>query len=167
MTQLPVVSAYLAAAVDAAREQLQIHSLLHVVGQGSRPGQHKPLVWTQNPTYIGHAAPTFLDNYAYAELERNDVSSSGLLLLGPDTHYPAHSHPADEQYTVLTPGSTFEVGRETYADLCAGTIIEIPSETVHAMWTHEHPLLALYRWTGEITQPARLLVGDVNAGSEN
>lgn len=57
--------------------------------------------WRQNATYAGRVGPDFLANYAYAELIgpagrwSSATAAMGVLLLGADTRYPAHAHPAD------------------------------------------------------------------------
>src|SRR5262249_13521798 len=61
--------------------------------------------WTQNPNYRRKPPdPGFLDRYGYAvivgprdgppALAVDSRVAIGVLLLGPDTHYPLHSHPA-------------------------------------------------------------------------
>ena len=48
-------------------------------------------------------------------------------------------------------------GERQLEALPAGARIHIPPDTPHAMRTGDAPLLAVYLWTGDRTQPARLL----------
>ncbi|MFI4998081.1 MAG: dimethylsulfonioproprionate lyase family protein, partial [Hyphomicrobiales bacterium] len=66
------------------------------------------LAWTQNPNYRrAPPADGFLDNYGWSEWigERgafvSDAIACGVLMLGPDIEYPAHSHEAEELYLPL------------------------------------------------------------------
>jgi hypothetical protein len=100
------------------------------------------LAWRQ--TYTAADLPaTFLDRYGWMELigQRGPVASDriacGFLLLGPDTHYPAHRHDAEEIYIPLA-------GRR----VPPGELVHHPPRMPHAMRTDADALLALYLWRG-------------------
>ena len=102
------------------------------------------------------------DNYAYVELagpgrwfESADIRL-GFLLLGPQSHYPDHCHPAEEAYHVVS--GTAEWWREDtgWTARQAGTLIHHAPLVRHAMRTRDEPLLALYCWAGEIGAHATL-----------
>ena len=70
------------------------------------------LAFTENPSYVASPpSPTFLERYGYAVLVQGRPGSIragaapdlalGVLLLGPETSYPTHVHPAAELYLPL------------------------------------------------------------------
>ncbi|WP_296599663.1 dimethylsulfonioproprionate lyase family protein [Phenylobacterium sp.] len=111
------------------------------------------LRWRQ--TYgSDEADEVFLANYGWTELAGTDglvadpAISAGLLLLGPQTLYPAHSHPAVERYVPLS-------GAAEWWDEDRGWRLEPPLSFIlhragvrHAMRTGREPLLAYFHWSG-------------------
>ena len=81
-------------------------------------------------------------------LIQNPEFRFGLFLLYPDIAYPDHQHAADEIYIVLAGTGEWSLGRGPYRVRRSGTIIDIPSMTVHAMRTAREPTLMLFSWTG-------------------
>ena len=82
-------------------------------------------------------------------LIQNPEFRFGLFLLYPDIAYPDHQHAADEIYIVLAGTGEWSLGRGPYRVRRSGTIIDIPSMTVHAMRTAQEPTLMLFSWTGK------------------
>lgn len=123
------------------------------------------LHWRQNPNYSDAAMGQFgyMDRYAYAELIgptgafAGDDFLLGLLLLGPDLHYPDHAHPAPELYWLLTGPSEWRRAAEPFAERAPGDTIWHPSRVVHATRTGAEPLLAVWFWTRDVSEPARLV----------
>jgi Dimethlysulfonioproprionate lyase len=123
------------------------------------------LAWRQNVNYSDAAMnhPGYMDNYAYAELIGpaglwpGDDFLMGLLVLGPHLHYLDHSHPAPELYWLLTGPSDWRAGSADFASREQGEMIWHPPHKVHATRTGTVPLLALYIWTSDVEQPARLV----------
>lgn len=125
------------------------------------------LTWAQNPNYR-QAPPTadFLDNYGYAviagpadgppALLRHSDCALGVLLLGPETHYPRHHHPAAEIYVPLAAAQWWRDGGPWRREP-AGAVIHHASGVPHATRTTALPLIALYLWTGELETHARLV----------
>jgi mannose-6-phosphate isomerase-like protein (cupin superfamily) len=122
----------------------------------------RDLCWLQNPNYSAESMGQTFDNYAYVELagpgrcfESADIRL-GFLLLGPNTHYPDHHHPAEEAYHVVS--GTAEWWREghDWIERRAGALIHHAPHVRHAMRTRNEPLLALYCWAGEIESHAAL-----------
>ncbi|MBF0528938.1 MAG: cupin domain-containing protein [Deltaproteobacteria bacterium] len=115
------------------------------------------LRWMQCPNYTPeNTSRLFIDNYAYCELIGRDglcwgqTMSMGLMLLGPDTYYPPHSHPSSEcLYTICGRGTWHLAGGPTIS-LPPGAIISIPNGENHAFWSMDTPLLAVYICEGEI-----------------
>jgi hypothetical protein len=125
------------------------------------------LSWTQNPNYRRRPPePTFLDNYGYAVIAGPSdgppalaVAPSlalGVLLLGPNAHYPVHAHPAVEMYYTLTAG---EWWREPgpWRSEPGGTAIYHAPNVRHATRAGAAPLLAVYLWQGDLTTHAALV----------
>jgi hypothetical protein len=79
----------------------------------------------------------------------------GLLLLGPDTLYPPHHHPAEEIYLPLSPGHWWRAG-EDWREQPAGAVIHHPPMCGHATESGRAPLAAIYLWRGEIVTAARI-----------
>lgn len=113
--------------------------------------------WLQNPNYsIASLGSGYVDRYGYVELvgPGRPVESAdllvGLLLLGPDMHYPDHAHPAEEIYHVVAGEADWWREDEGWRRKPPGTLIHHASMVRHAMRTAEEPLLALYCWTGRV-----------------
>lgn len=127
---------------------------------------HPALRWRQNPNYRQSPPdPAFLDNYGYAEIcgSYGLVAAGirfGVLLLGPETCYPAHRHPAEEIYIPLNPGAwqhgEAEIAAGRWANRSPGTIIHHPPEVPHATRGLDRPLAALYLWRGDLVTEAKL-----------
>ncbi len=105
----------------------------------------------------------FLDNYGWSEWigERgafvSDAIACGVLMLGPDIEYPAHSHEAEELYLPLAGNACWRSGESEWRLRAPGTWIHHPSWTVHAMRTAREPLLAAYVWrAGDLSAKSRI-----------
>lgn len=122
------------------------------------------LHWRRNPNYsdVAMGQPGYMQNYAYAELIgpsgpfAGDDFLLGAFLLGPGLHYPDHCHPAPELYWVLTEGSAWRCGDGHFAPRRADDTIWHEPWVSHATRTGQGPLLALYAWTRDTGQSARL-----------
>jgi hypothetical protein len=96
----------------------------------------------------------FLERYGWSELigsrgpVANDRIAVGFLMLGPDVHYPEHSHDAEEIYLPLAGEAEWRRGNEAWRKVKPGTPIHHSSRLVHATRTLADPLLALYLWRG-------------------
>ena len=123
------------------------------------------LAWRQTygPDEVGAA---FIENYGWTELfgargRERAKTAGGLLLLGPNTSYPAHRHEAEEIYLPLSGAADWQQGDAIWRKRPPGTLIHHCSEEIHAMRTGNEPLLALYLWRGErLSQKARLEPAD-------
>jgi hypothetical protein len=127
---------------------------------------HPVLRWRQNPNYRQSPPdPDFLNNYGYAEIcgSYGLIEAHirfGVLLLGPDTCYPPHRHPAEEIYIPLNQGAwqrgDAEIARGHWVERVPGSIIHHPPEVPHATRGLEQPLAALYLWRGDLATEAKL-----------
>jgi hypothetical protein len=87
----------------------------------------------------------------------SDVIACGILLLGRETEYPAHSHEAEELYLPLAGHAWWRSAQSDWRLRAPGTWIHHPSWTTHAMRTRAEPLLAAYVWrAGDLTAKSRL-----------
>jgi hypothetical protein len=105
----------------------------------------------------------FLQNYGWSEWigERgaftSDAIACGVLLLGPNIEYPAHSHEAEELYLPLAGHALWRAGPSDWRLREPGTWIHHPSWTMHAMRTGAEPLLAAYFWrAGDLSAKSRI-----------
>lgn len=120
------------------------------------------LAWGQ--TYgKGDLSEAFLARYGWCELLGlrghfgSEEAALGVLLLGPETHYPLHSHAAEEVYVVLSGTAAWTRGEEAEALRPPGSAVHHPSWMPHGMRTAEEPLLALYLWAGgDLAQKSRI-----------
>jgi hypothetical protein len=103
----------------------------------------------------GDVPDSFLERYGWCELLGStgpvpcDALAGGLLLVGPDTHYPAHSHAAEELYVPLSGAAEWQRGDAPFAVRQPGDAIFHASHEPHAMRSGAAPLLALYLWRGD------------------
>jgi hypothetical protein len=105
----------------------------------------------------------FLENYGFSEwigqrgAFMSDAIACGVLLLGPDTEYPDHSHEAEELYLPLAGHAEWRSAKSDWRLRPPGEWIHHPSWTVHAMRTSQEPLVAAYAWrAGDLTAKSRI-----------
>ena len=125
------------------------------------------LAFTQNPNYVASPpSPEFLGRYGYAVLAgppsdpsalvtHNDLAF-GVLVLGPETTYPTHVHPAAELYLPLGPARWSAAERPLVERPAGVPIVHLANEP-HETRTGEAPLAALYVWLGELETAAQIL----------
>ncbi len=95
----------------------------------------------------------FMNNYGWTELigTRGPIVSNeiacGFLLLGSNTHYPGHSHEAEEIYVPFTQAQ-WKQGGEYWQLRESELAVYHKSWVSHSMKTSSEPLLALYVWRG-------------------
>ena len=96
----------------------------------------------------------FLLSYGWTEFAgpRGPIPSEklacGVLILGPMTEYPAHSHQAEEVYVPLSGTALWKMGASEWTERAPLEVIYHQSWTPHAMRTGKDPLIALYLWRG-------------------
>jgi hypothetical protein len=122
------------------------------------------LRWVQNPNYVANPPdPDFLKNYGYAVLAgpggliETGSLALGVLMLGPNTHYPSHRHPAIEIYVVASGRAEWCRDEEPWRIEPPGTVIRHESLMLHATRTLAEPLLAVYVWRGDLRTHARIV----------
>ena len=126
------------------------------------------LRWAQTPNYRrAPPDPGFLDGYGYAVIAGPaagppaligcETLALGVLLLGPGTHYPLHSHPAVELYVTLSGDGQWWRDAGPWRDVPPDRVIHHASLVPHATRAGARPLLAIYLWRGELARHARLV----------
>jgi len=121
------------------------------------------LAWIQNPNYqVGNMPAGFLENYGYADivsgrgLIADDEFALGMLLLGPNTAYPPHHHPAAEIYYTIGGAARWWQTEQDWVARPPGSFVYHPSGAVHAMQTEAEPVCLLYAWWGNVQTAAQL-----------
>jgi quercetin dioxygenase-like cupin family protein len=113
-------------------------------------------------------APDLGKHIAFAEIIGPDApfySESvclGLTVLGPETFYPDHHHPAVELYYVLAGTAEWTLDGISQ-ERTPGAYILHPSQAVHAMRTHVEPLLAVYTWSGSDVRTSSVYINAVRS----
>ena len=120
--------------------------------------------WVQNPNYVAAPPdPDFLRNYGYVVLAgpgglvESERLALGFLLLGPQTHYPTHRHPAAEIYIVAAGPAEWRKGEDPWHIEPEGSVIRHETMMPHATRTLAEPLLAIYLWQGDLKTHARIV----------
>jgi hypothetical protein len=111
------------------------------------------LTWRQ--TYTSEESDeAFLSNYGWTELVgakglfHDPTVSTGFLLLGADTFYPPHSHPAIERYLPISGVADWYDEDQGWRPVAPLNLILHRSGVRHAMRTGGEPLLAYFHWSG-------------------
>jgi Dimethlysulfonioproprionate lyase len=119
---------------------------------------------TYTPEEVG---ARFLDNYGWTDLLGQSGSAPeerlacGILLLGPDVHYPPHLHEAEEFYLPLSGAAQWSQGGRDWQQRSPGSMIHHLPNEIHAMQTGSEPLLAMYLWrSNNLEQRSRLQRSD-------
>jgi quercetin dioxygenase-like cupin family protein len=122
--------------------------------------------WRQNPNYtVANMGAAFMTGYGYVEFagpkealfQAPDIRV-GLLLLGPQLHYPPHAHPAEEIYHPLTDGGLWRRAEEDWRAVVAGHAIHHAPMVPHETKATNRTLLALYCWRGDTATEAALTI---------
>ena len=84
---------------------------------------------------------------------RSDRVILGLFVLGPDTLYPPHAHPAEEFYISLSGDPRFQIGADSdFEPLRDGEVAWHQSNVSHAIQTGAQPFFAVFGWRGRIAE---------------
>jgi mannose-6-phosphate isomerase-like protein (cupin superfamily) len=81
----------------------------------------------------------------------NEEIILGLFIFGHNSHYPAHAHPAEEFYLILSGSAEWQIGTNTpYINKKPGDIMIHQKNESHSFQTGKEPLFCVYGWRGEI-----------------
>lgn len=92
----------------------------------------------------------------------NDRLLFGLYYQSPNSYYPLHDHLADETYMILSGRALWTAGTETRWRE-AGEAIHHPSRMPHAFRTGDEGVLAIWRWSGDLSFDSYRLLPDPEA----
>ncbi|MBT9246083.1 hypothetical protein KM031_17815 (plasmid) [Gemmobacter fulvus] len=101
------------------------------------------------------------DRFGFCDLvgpdgvQASDQVTLGLVIVGPQTLYPLHEHPARELYLVLAGTADWAVDDTPFAPRPPGAFLLHHEMQPHAMRTGDETLLALSMWRGDIRAPSR------------
>jgi quercetin dioxygenase-like cupin family protein len=112
----------------------------------------------QVPTSVSSA---FTSNYLMGPgcLIEHAALRAGLFMQRPNSYYPLHNHDAVETYVMIEGVGYWTQGKET-TRYETGGVIHHPSGMLHAFRTLKQPLVALWRWSGDIGPDTYLLHPD-------
>ena len=84
----------------------------------------------------------------------------GIYLQPPEMFYPAHRHEAEELYFLLSGTALWQKDDAGFEPVASGALIHHASYQAHAMRTQDEPLLALWSWTGNLSNDTYGFVTD-------
>ena len=121
------------------------------------------LPWRRTVGYLDVLDQEYLDNYGYVQLIGPDsivehqTVRVGIGLWGPNLHYPAHHHEAEELYHVLAGRPDFgdEIGQLRRTG--PGDAVYHPPWQVHSQDFGKTPTVLLYCWAGAVLADAVLV----------
>jgi len=83
-------------------------------------------------------------------LIESDTVVGGLFVQRSGAFYPAHAHAAEETYAMLAGTADWQKNFGPWSRHSAGDLIHHPSNVPHATRTSATPILAAWRWSGDI-----------------
>ena len=127
---------------------------------------HPVLRWSATGILDEHIPTAVSDVFAVVSLigpgamvEAEGVRA-GLFMQVADTYYPLHAHAAEETYVMLAGSGEWTLEGHPPASRTAGDYIHHPSGAGHATRTGPRPLLAAWRWSGDIGLESYRLLED-------
>lgn len=72
----------------------------------------------------------------------------GVVVIGPDVHYPDHRHVAEEIYAPIAGRGEWRYHMDVWREHGAGATVYTPPLAWHALRTGDEVLLLLYAWIG-------------------
>ena len=115
--------------------------------------------WQRNANYrdeafaIDYASTEFVGPYGHAYSNNLRL---GMMIMGPNIHYPPHAHPAAEAYYVLGGTVRFRRTGHPWRNCPAGQFAFHQENEVHEMVTRDAPGLLLYLWRCDVETQAQL-----------
>lgn len=83
----------------------------------------------------------------------------GLFLQEPGLDYPQRRHEAEETFFVISGVAEWALADAPPRPIAPGGFARHPSNTLHASVTRDAPLLAAWRWTGNLSYTTYKLIG--------
>jgi len=99
-----------------------------------------------------------------AIIDRDDVRG-GLYVQKSGAFYPPHAHDAEETYAMIAGAADWQIDFGDWQRAEPGDLIHHPSEAAHATKTGALPILAAWRWSGDISPSTyRMVTEERTAG---
>lgn len=80
----------------------------------------------------------------------SQTQRAGLYMQARNVYYPLHAHEAEETYAMLAGSAQWTLEQDAPQMRSAGDLIHHPSNAAHATRTGATPILAAWRWSGDI-----------------
>lgn len=135
----------------------------HPVAKAARAA-HSLLPWSATGILDEHIPTQVSDLFAVAALVgqgamiHSDTCKAGLFVQCSGAFYPPHAHTAEETYVMLAGEADWQVDFGPWQSHRPGDMIHHPSEAAHATRTGALPILAAWRWSGDIrTETYRMI----------
>ena len=94
-----------------------------------------------------------------AMIEAQGVSS-GLFVQAAGEYYPLHAHSAEETYVMLAGEAEWALDDAPPKRRRSGDYVHHPSYAAHATRTGDQPILAAWRWSGDLRRETYRLLDD-------
>ena len=127
----------------------------HPAARGAR-GAHRLLPWSATGILEELIPATVSNIFAVAPLVgpgaviESDRVRAGLFMQLSGSFYPAHAHSAEETYIMLAGEADWQLDLGEWHRHGPGDVIHHPSEAPHATRTDAVPILAAWRWSGDL-----------------
>lgn len=128
---------------------------------------HRVLRWSATGILDRQIPPSVSDMFAVvsivgpgAMIEASGVRG-GLFMQRTGCYYPLHAHAAEETYAMLAGEAEWTVGDGAPVTLGPGSFSFHPADAPHATRTRAQPILAAWRWSGDIGLESYRLLEDV------
>ena len=128
-------------------------------------GAHGLLRWSATGILDELIPETVSDMFAVAPLVGpgtviySDRVRAGLFMQLAGSFYPAHAHSAEETYIMLAGEAEWQLDLGDWHRHGPGAMIHHPSEAPHATRTGTVPILAAWRWSGDVRSETYRMVG--------
>ena len=143
--QLPAACSFLGTALESQNSISLVQDFSRIAAN---------LTWREAPK--GKLSELMDGRHAHCEIvgPDSDLPSDqlrmGAFILAPKTHYPMHSHAAEEVYLPISGYGEWKIHQLDYVVHQPGSIIHINSWEPHAIRSRTEPLLMLWAWLGDI-----------------
>lgn len=127
----------------------------HPLARAARAA-HSFLPWSATGILDNQIPSKVSDVFAVASLIgtgaliESDTVRAGLFVMRSGAFYPAHAHAAEETYVMLAGEAEWQRDFGEWETRSPGEVIHHPGEAVHATRTGALPILAAWRWSGDV-----------------
>ena len=137
----------------------------HRAAQAARQA-HSSLPWSRTGILDQQIGKDVSSVFAVATLvgpgaiiDRNDVRG-GLYVQRSGAFYPPHAHNAEETYAMLAGSAEWQIDLGDWLRAEPGDLIHHPCNAAHATRTRALPILAAWRWSGDISTESYRMIDE-------